>query len=210
MIKRMNAKQRFTIIADDGSDDGSGMQGKESKDLSLNLNSNQVYFYDDVTKQSIFNLNRNLDLVSKNLLMVTLSYNLMEAPPIELYISSDGGEVFSAFSAVDRIKNSRVPVHSYVEGIAASAATLLSVVAHKRFIRKNSFMLIHQVSGGLWGNFAQFKDEMYNLELLMKFIKDIYLTHTKFTEEELDNLLNHDIYLNAEQCLEKGLVDEII
>lgn len=210
MIKRMNAKQRFTIIADDGSDDGSGMQGKESKDLSLNLNSNQVYFYDDVTKQSIFNLNRNLDLVSKNLLMVTLSYNLMEAPPIELYISSDGGEVFSAFSAVDRIKNSRVPVHSYVEGIAASAATLLSVVAHKRFIRKNSFMLIHQVSGGLWGNFAQFKDEIYNLELLMKFIKDIYLAHTKFTEEELDNLLNHDIYLNAEQCLEKGLVDEII
>lgn len=210
MIKRMNAKQRFTIIADDGSDDGSGMPSKESKDLSLNLNSNQVYFYDDVTKQSIFNLNRNLDLVSKNLLMVTLSYNLMEAPPIELYISSDGGEVFSAFSAVDRIKNSRVAIHSYVEGIAASAATLLSVVAHKRFIRKNSFMLIHQVSGGLWGNFAQFKDEMYNLELLMKFIKTIYLTHTKFTEEELDNLLNHDIYLSAEQCLEKGLVDEII
>jgi ATP-dependent Clp protease protease subunit len=210
MIKRMNAKQRFTIIADDGSDDSAAMSGKESKESSLNLNSNQVYFYDDVTKQSVFNLNRNLDFVAKNLLMVTLSYNLYEAPPIELYISSDGGEVFSAFSAVDRIKNSRVPVHSYVEGIAASAATLLSVVAYKRFIRKNSFMLIHQVSGGLWGNFAQFKDEMYNLELLMKFIKDIYLTHTKFTEEELDNLLNHDIYLNAEQCLEKGLVDFII
>ena len=210
MIKRMNAKQRFTIIADDGSDDSTAISGKDSKDLSLSLNSNQVYFYDDVTKQSIFNLNRNLDLVAKNLLMVTLSYNLYEAPPIELYISSDGGEVFSAFSAVDRIKNSRVPVHSYVEGIAASAATLLSVVAHKRFIRKNSFMLIHQVSGGLWGNFAQFKDEMQNLELLMAFIKAIYLTHTKFTEEELDNILKKDIYLDAQQCLEKGLVDEII
>lgn len=210
MIKRMHAKSRFTIIADDSSDDSSVISNKDSKDLSLNLNSNQVYFYDDVTKQSIFNLNRNLDFVAKNLLFVTLSYNLVECPPIELYISSDGGEVFSAFSAVDRIKNSRVPVHSYVEGIAASAATLLSVVAHKRFIRHNSFMLVHQVSGGLWGNFAQFKDEMQNLDLLMKFIKTIYLTHTKFTEQELDNLLNHDIYLNAEQCLEKGLVDEII
>lgn len=210
MIKRMNAKHRFTIIADDSSDDTSSISNKDSKDLSLNLNSNQVYFYDDVTKQSIFNLNRNLDFVAKNLLLVTLSYNLVESPPIELYISSDGGEVFSAFSAVDRIKNSRVPVHSYVEGIAASAATLLSVVAHKRFIRQNSFMLVHQVSSGLWGNFAQFKDEMQNLDLLMKFIKTIYLTHTKFTEEELDKLLNHDIYLNAEQCLEKGLVDEII
>lgn len=210
MIRRMNAKQHFTIIADESSDDSTSISNKDSKDIYSNLNSNQVYFYDDVTKQSIFNLNKNLDFVAKNLLFVTLSYSLVEAPPIELYINSDGGEVFSAFSAVDRIKNSRVPVHSYVEGIAASAATLLSVVAHKRFIRQNSFMLVHQVSGGLWGNFAQFKDEMQNLDLLMKFIKTIYLKHTKFTEEELDNLLNHDIYLNAQQCLEKGLVDFII
>lgn len=210
MIKRMNAKQRFTIIADDGSDDSAAMAGKESKDSSLNLNSNQVYFYDDVTKQSIFNLNRNLDIVAKNLLMVKLSYNLIESPAIELYISSEGGEVFSAFSAVDRIKNSKVPVHSYVEGIAASAATLLSVVAQQRYIRKNSFMLIHQLSSSVWGNFAQIQEETKNLELLMKYIKNLYMTHTKIDESELDKLLKQDLYLDAEMCLKFGLVDYII
>lgn len=210
MIKRMNAKQRFTIIADDGSDDSAAMTGKESKDSSLNLNSNQVYFYDDVTKQSIFNLNRNLDIVAKNLLMVKLSYNLIESPAIELYISSEGGEVFSAFSAVDRIKNSKVPVHSYVEGIAASAATLLSVVAQQRYIRKNSFMLIHQLSSSVWGNFAQIQEETKNLELLMKYIKNLYMTHTKIDESELDKLLKQDLYLDAEMCLKFGLVDYII
>ena len=210
MIKRMNAKQRFTIIADDGSDDSAAMTGKESKDSSLNLNSNQVYFYDDVTKQSIYNLNRNLDIVAKNLLMVKLSYNLIESPAIELYISSEGGEVFSAFSAVDRIKNSKVPVHSYVEGIAASAATLLSVVAQQRYIRKNSFMLIHQLSSSVWGNFAQIQEETKNLELLMKYIKNLYMTHTKIDESELDKLLKQDLYLDAEMCLKFGLVDYII
>ena len=210
MIKRMNAKQRFTIIADDGSDDSAAMAGKESKDSSLNLNSNQVYFYDDVTKQSIYNLNRNLDIVAKNLLMVKLSYNLIESPAIELYISSEGGEVFSAFSAVDRIKNSKVPVHSYVEGIAASAATLLSVVAQQRYIRKNSFMLIHQLSSSVWGNFAQIQEETKNLELLMKYIKNLYMTHTKIDESELDKLLKQDLYLDAEMCLKFGLVDYII
>jgi ATP-dependent Clp protease protease subunit len=186
------------------------MAGKESKDSSLNLNSNQIYFYDDVTKQSVFNLNRNLDITSKNLLMFGINYNLTTLPPIELYISSDGGDVFSAFSAVDRIKNSKVPVHSYVEGLAASAATLLSVTAHKRFIRSNSFMMIHQLSSSVWGNFQQIREETNNLELLMKYIKNIYMTHAKFDELELDNLLKQDLYLDAKQCLKFGLVDEII
>ena len=44
---------------------------------------------------------------------------------------------------------------------------------------------------------GEFKDEMQNLELLMNYIKSIYLQHTNFTEEELDNLLKKDIYLNA-------------
>jgi ATP-dependent protease ClpP protease subunit len=194
-------------MSDDEIEDGSS---KIAKEVVSTINTNQIYFYDDVTKTSIFNLNRQLDVVTKNLLITGINFNLKQLPPIELYVSSDGGEIFSAFSAVDRIKYNQVPVHSYVEGLAASAATLLSVVAHRRFIRRNSFMLIHQVSGGLWGSFAAFKDEVQNLELLMAFIKKIYLEHTKFTEEELDNILKHDIYLNAEECLEKGLVDFII
>ncbi len=206
-MKRMKKAKNIFVMSDDEIDDGSS---KIAKEVVSTINTNQIYFYDDVTKTSIFNLNRQLDIVTKNLLITGINFNLKQLPPIELYVSSDGGELFSAFSAVDRIKYNQVPVHSYVEGLAASAATLLSVVAHRRFIRRNSFMLIHQVSGGLWGSFAAFKDEVQNLELLMAFIKKIYLEHTKFTEEELDNILKHDIYLNAEECLEKGLVDEIV
>lgn len=206
-LLRTSRKPNYIILSDECQEETAA---KDQKEYNSPIGSNQIYFYDDVTRTSIYALNRNLDITAKNLQLISINYNLSIIPPIELYISSDGGEVFSAFSAVDRIKSSKVPVHSYVEGIAASAATLLSVIAHKRFIRSNSFMLIHQVRGGLWGNFAEFKDEMQNLDLIMKYIKDLYLQHTKFTEEELDNLLTHDIYLNAEQCLEKGLVDEII
>jgi len=175
-----------------------------------NFNSNQIYFYDDVDRSSIYTFNKNLDSVTKNLLTINLNYNLPVTPAIDLFISSDGGEIYSAFSAVDRIKSNKIPVHSYVEGIVASAATFLSVVAHKRFIRKNSYMLIHQLSTEMWGNFQQMKDEMENLENLMAAIKNIYLNHTKFTSNELDNILKHDLYLNADQCLEKGLVDFIV
>lgn len=201
------SKPKYLLFAEDSSDESTK---SDSKEYSPQITTNQLYFYDDVTRTSIYNLNRNLESLSKSLLFLTINYNLEQMPPIDLFISSDGGEVFSAFSAVDRIKNSKVPVHSYVEGGVASAATLLSVVAHKRYMRQNAFMLIHQVSSGVWGNFQQIQDEMQNLELIMKYIKSIYMQHTKFTSEELDNILKKDIYLDAQQCLEKGLVDEII
>ena len=142
---------------------------KSQKDVQVfNAQSNQIYFYSDVARESVYVLNRQLIEVEKHLKYVQFTYNLIKPPDIELYISSEGGDVFSSFSTVDRIKSSTIPVNTYVEGIAASAATLLSVVGHRRYIRRNSFMLIHQLSSGMWGSFAQFKDEMQNLELIMR------------------------------------------
>lgn len=205
MMKQFKAKTMFMMSEDDGESDNIG-----KKDVSLQVPSNQVFFYDDITRGSIFNLIRNLDTVSKNLQLIKIHYNLPKVPALELLINSEGGEVFSAFSAIDRIKASTVPVHTYVEGIAASAATLLSVVGHKRYIRKNSFMLIHQVSSGIWGNFQQIQDGAKNLDLLMKYIKNIYLTHTKIPENDLNEILKHDSYMDAEECLKYGLVDAIV
>lgn len=193
-------------MADDDTDNDAT---KTSKD-TININSNQIFFYDDITRQSIYTLNRQLDATIKSIRLLDVHYNLPVIPPIELFINSEGGEVFSAFSSVDRIKNSKVPIHSTVEGFCASAATLLSVVASKRYIRKNAFMMIHQLSGGIWGNYEVVKEEYENMELLMTCIKKIYLDHTKIPESDLVEILKHDTYLNAEQCLKYGLVDEII
>lgn len=60
------------------------------------------------------------------------------------------------------------------------------------------------------GKFQEMKDDMENSEMLMKKIKDIYKQHTKIPEHEMDNILKHDIWWEAEKCLEYGLVDELI
>ena len=133
-----------------------------------------------------------------------------EPPPIMLHINSYGGSVFAGLSAVDYIKNSKIPVHTVIDGCAASAATLMSCVAHRRYMHKNACMLVHQLSGLMWGKFQEMKDDMENSEMLMKKIKDIYKQHTKIPQHELDNILKHDIWWEAEKCLEYGLVDELI
>jgi len=172
--------------------------------------SNQIYFYNDVNRQTIFDLNKQIDAAEKHLKTIQIQYKLKTLPEIDIYISTDGGEVFPAMSTIDRIKYSEFNINTYVEGSVASCGTLLSIVGKKRYMRKNSFMLIHQISSGFWGNFSQFQDEIQNLELLMKSIKKLYIEHTKFGEEELDKLLKRDIYLNSDDCLKYGLVDHII
>jgi ATP-dependent protease ClpP protease subunit len=95
---------------------------------------------------------------------------------------------------------SEVPVVSVIEGCAASAATIMSVVASHRQINKHAYMLIHQLSSGMWGKYHEQKDTMENNDRLMK----------KIPKKELNNLLKHDLWWDAETCLKYGLVDEII
>jgi ATP-dependent protease ClpP protease subunit len=71
-------------------------------------------------------------------------------------------------------------------------------------------MLVHQLSGLMWGKFQEMQDDMQNSEMLMKKIKDIYKEHTRIPKREMDKILQHDIWWEAEKCLEYGLVDELI
>ena len=203
--QKNNQRYSLSVSAEDCDD-----MKPQREVYSLSNQSNQVYFYSDVTRDSIYMLNRQLAEAEKQIRLIQIQYNLAAVPPIDLFISSEGGEVYSSFTTVDRIVSSRVPVDTYVEGIAASAATLISVVGRRRYMRKNANMLIHQVSSAMWGNYAQFQDEIKNLDLIMSMIKKVYLKHTKLKEKELTAMLKHDLCLSPEECLKYGLIDEII
>jgi ATP-dependent Clp protease protease subunit len=174
------------------------------------IDNNELYFYNDVNTDSALILNKTLSDLTRQLLIAQITFDLKETPHIKLHINSDGGEVFGALSIIDRIQSSKVPIHSYAEGLVASASTLISVSCHKRYIRRNTILLIHQVRSWFEGTYDDFNDEKQNMDLIMKIVKDVYLKHTKFTEEELNTLLKRDIYLNAEDAIKYGLADEII
>jgi len=113
-------------------------------------------------------------------------------------------------ASLDYIKNSKIPVHTIIDGCAASAATLMSCVGAHRQIHRNSCMLVHQLSGAMWGKFQEMEDDFENSKMLMEKIKNIYKEHTKIPKRELDKILTHDLWWEAETCLQYGLVDEII
>ena len=185
-------------------------KGHASTDNNVvDFSQNRIYFYSGVTRPKILQLNKGIFNLNINMLSKTgpLEY---EPPPIILHINSYGGSVFAGLAAVDYVRNSKIPVHTVIDGCAASAATLMSCVGSHRQMHRNACMLIHQLSGAMWGKFQEMQDDMQNSEMLMEKIKNIYKEYTKIPKKELDNLLKHDIWWEAEKCLQYGLIDEII
>lgn len=134
----------------------------------------------------------------------------VEPKPINLYITSNGGLVYQVFGAIDTIRGMKVPVNTICKGFVASAGTLLSMAGKKRYITESSYMLIHELRAGHWGKYTHLSESLDNSKQLMEHIKNWYLKRTKMTSEELDEQLKKDVSWNAQMCLEKGLVDEII
>lgn len=180
------------------------------KDHIVEVSNNTIYFYSEITRPRILELNKSINNLGTSLINQTNLLKTKAPGNIYLHINSYGGSVFAGLSAVDTIQSSSVPVCTLVEGCAASAATLMSIVGTRRAIRKNSFMLIHQLSSGMWGKYEEQKDQMQNNDLLMEVIKGLYEKHTKIPKKKLREILKRDVWFDAETCLEYGLVDEII
>ena len=167
---------------------------------------NHIYYYTEVSQESCLDLNRKINDLNKELLKYSIEYDC-PPPNIYLHINSPGGDLLSAFSTVDVIKNSRVPIISIVEGSAASAATIISMVCHKRYISPSSFMLIHQLSSENCGKYEELKDNFVNSTKFMNLVYNLYKKHTTMNDSDIKKILSHDLWLTSKECVSRGLVD---
>lgn len=170
---------------------------------------NCIYFNDDITNESMTALNRELRSLDDKMAVFSITYR-MEPPPIYLYITSNGGDIHAVMSAVDCISQLRSPVYTVVDGFVASAGTILSVAGHKRYILPNAYMLIHELRSGMWGKMNEITEAYDNLKKVMEHLIQFYVERTPFKAKQLEKLLKKDTIWNAQECLEKGLVDELM
>ena len=200
---------------------------ENTRTKSINLIDNAVYFCGELNEENCVKLTNTFigadKAISKaqeegqsawmKLSNNSLSEIKMEIPDhIDFYIQSPGGSFLSTLALIDTLLNMKIPIHTYVHGYAASAATLLSVIGKKRYMYKHAVMLIHGVklSNSNPTTVTEISDINQNVALFMKIMKEIYLEHTSLTEEKLDDLLLHDIYLSSREALIYNLIDEVI
>jgi ATP-dependent protease ClpP protease subunit len=176
---------------------------------SVRVIDNHIYYYRDVEYDSIMELNSGLRVAALAALHFDFAAGI-KGTPVHVHVHSYGGSLLAGFAALDTIQGLGVPVHTHIEGGAASAATLISMAGTHRTIGRYSFILIHQLRGEMWGRFDVMKEDMENNIVLMGKMMDFYASRSKITRKQLAKMLAHDFWFTAETALKHGLVDEIV
>lgn len=168
----------------------------------IHTEDNNLYFQGEITPESCFYLQQKLINLQK-----TENQNKF----INFFIQSVGGSLLPTFSVIDTMKLSKIPIYTFVNGYVASAGSLLSVSGHKRYITKNSMMLVHSLRTSIGEvNYQQLEDHYYNSASMMNIVKNIYKEKSNIDDQHLNFLLSHDYWLNSTECLKYQFVDYII
>ncbi len=183
--------------------------------LTVESVDSHIWYYSEVNPDrglALVRAAREIDdkLRNENISRSMGGIGISESPPIWLHIQSPGGMIFSAFAIADQLKLIQTPIYSVVEGYAASAATIISACCSKRFILPSALMLIHQLSAMAWGKYDEIKDEAHALDMEMELLVKFYTEHSKMKRKKVEDLLQRDSWFNAQECLQLGLVDQIL
>lgn len=128
---------------------------------------------------------------------------------VKLYINSMGGDVKEALGIVNTLKRCPAKVIAYVDGFAASAASVLTQAADEIYMPRNTCMMLHNARWVTEGNPKELRKSADDLEVINKSIINSYATRAgdKLSAKALQQILDEETWLTAEQCIQYGLAD---
>lgn len=134
--------------------------------------------------------------------------------PIDLLITSPGGEVNAGFMIYDMLQNTKIQLNTYCIGMAASMAAILLAGGQKgrRFILPHSKVMIHEplISNGVGGSATSIHNISESILETRNICNGILAEHTGKTIEEINEATRFDNYMNAEKAVEFGICDRIV
>lgn len=171
-----------------------------------------VQYYHDLANRSIWidgEINvSTLDIVSKIIRWnrEDKDKSIEERKPIKLFFLSPGGDLEIEEAVVSIIRLSQTPVWGIAMGMVASAASLIYLSCHKRFALPNAYLIIHQGSAQMGGNYDQMVAAMKDYEEQIERMTKFYIENTDYTEEEIRANIKTDWYVRGEELLERKLI----
>ena len=129
---------------------------------------------------------------------------------VNLYINCMGGSVKEALGIYSALRRCHATVYAYIDGFAASAASVIAMAGEKVIMPRNTAMMIHNAAWWDYGNPAQLRKSADDLEVINMAAIQSYTMHAggKLPADELQRMLDAETWMTAEQCMEYGLADE--
>ncbi|UDQ69190.1 Clp protease ClpP [Providencia rettgeri] len=158
-----------------------------------------IYIYDEIGMWGISAKRFTEDLIS-----------LGNINHINLHIHSPGGEVFEGIAIYNQLKNHNANITVYIDGLAASMASVIAMVGDEVKMPKNAMMMIHKPWGVSWGDANDMRDYADLLDKVENVLIPAYMEKTGKTKEEIEAMLGEETWLTAEECVEHGFANTVI
>jgi ATP-dependent protease ClpP protease subunit len=131
---------------------------------------------------------------------------------VNVFVNSGGGQVTEAMAIHDYLKNlasKGITVNTYGRGIVASAATYILMASANSTISENSWFMVHNVSGGIYGDVNEIENYAVMMRKFNDQITDFYATNTGLSSTVIKNMMNKETWFNGKEAVEQGFVKKV-
>ncbi|HRF14047.1 MAG TPA: Clp protease ClpP [Bacteroidia bacterium] len=131
---------------------------------------------------------------------------------INVRINSGGGDVFDGITIYNALKNSKAEINTYIDGVAASMASVIALAGSKIYMSRYAQLMIHRVSGSANGDSDKLRETANLMDDLSNSLLDIYAAKTGIDKETIQNSWmqrGKDSWFNATEAISQKLVDAI-
>ena len=174
----------------------------------------QAEVFNQLLKDRIVVLGSEVEDDIANLIIAQLLYleGQDEEKDIWLYINSPGGVITSGMAIYDTMQFIKPAVSTLCVGQAASMGSLLLAAGHKdmRFATPNARIMVHQPSGGFQGQASDIERHARDILKMKRRLNEVYVKHCGRTYEEVEQTLDRDHFMSADEALEWGIVDKVL
>ncbi|EPR7149969.1 ClpP-like prohead protease/major capsid protein fusion protein [Escherichia coli] len=157
-----------------------------------------IYIYDEIgfwgvtAKQFISDLNALGDITH-----------------INLHINSPGGDVFEGIAIFNALKTHGASITVYVDGVAASMASIIAMVGNPVIMPENTFMMIHKPFGFTGGDAEDMRTYADLLDKVEAVLLPAYAQKTGKTTDEIAAMLADETWMSGAECLAHGFADQV-
>ncbi|KQT14016.1 peptidase [Methylobacterium sp. Leaf399] len=141
---------------------------------------------------------------------VTAQLRGIGARPVEVHINSFGGDMFEGLAVYNVLREHPYDITIKVMGIAASAASIITMAGNRVEIGAGSFIMIHNCSVMAGGNRNDFLEMAAFLEPFDRAMADVYAERTGIDAKAISKMMDDETYLSGAAAVEKGFADAIM
>ncbi|UOE51394.1 Clp protease ClpP [Mucilaginibacter sp. SMC90] len=128
---------------------------------------------------------------------------------VEVHISSVGGSAFDAIAIYDLLKKHPGKVTTYIDALAASAASVVAMAGRQVVMSKYALLMIHKPMVGTGGNADELLKDVQMLNVVQERLAQIYMDKSGLDGVKVNNLINSVTWMTADQALDLGFIDQV-